>query len=383
MHARWMALGLGMATLLAAPAAWADRVALLPSRGGGTDPAARPALDGDLAGALAKLGHTIVPAPELAAAAVTTVTDGVADTLEEYRAIGVATRADWVLVGSIEPAVTTARVELSACLVRMGRVESVAREVARAAEAPQVQEMLAVLLRPEGIGAGELPWERQRPPAPPPPQLPPMPPQQQVIVTPPIAPPAPPIEGRVQLDYPLGQRDVWPAYSGGKRGFFGVNLGFAAAAARPAPAAGNGASMVGAIRGGYAAGDAGIEPFAELGGNLVGPRALWIAAGARWMLSPTTKRGSDGLLRGVPFFLGPELVVGAFIRLGGESTGPDGTVYSSSSSANAVLGAAFDLAYALSPSVQLEAQLGNLRWVPTGDGAIVLLGATLGMSVRF
>ena len=48
-----------------------------------------------------------------------------------------------------------------------------------------------------------------------------------------------------------------------------------------------------------------------------------------------------------------------------------------------MLGAALDLALALGPSVQLEAQLGNLRWIPASDGAIVLVGATLGVSIRF
>jgi len=62
---------------------------------------------------------------------------------------------------------------------------------------------------------------------------------------------------------------------------------------------------------------------------------------------------------------------------------PDGATYSTSASAHAVLGAALDLALALGPSVQLEAQLGNLRWIPASDGAIVLVGATLGVSIRF
>src|SRR4051812_28818471 len=101
MRARFLASSLAIATLLAAPAAWADRVALLPSRGGGADPAARPALDADLARGLAALGHTLVPPVEVAQALVASVTDGVADTPDEYRALGAATRADWVLVGSV------------------------------------------------------------------------------------------------------------------------------------------------------------------------------------------------------------------------------------------------------------------------------------------
>jgi hypothetical protein len=374
-----MAPAFAGAWLLAAPSAWADKVALLPSQGG-TDAAARSGLDSDLARGLTALGHTVISATPAAAG----VTDGVADTPEEYRAVGAATRADWVLGGLVEPAVTTARVELVAYLVHLGRIESVAREVPRERSTPAVQEMLAVLIRPEGIGAGEFPWERvnPKPPAPPPPAetRPPS------MVTPPApAPPTvPPIEGRISLSYPTRTAEVWPAYSGGHRGLAGATLGLAIPAARPGAATGSGASFVGALRLGYAAGAAGLEPFAELGGNLFGPRALWLNAGARWMLHPLRKRGSDGLLRGVPFFIGPELSAGVFVRLGGSHvTATDGSSYSSSAEAHPALFASLAVAFALSPSFQLEAGLGNLRWVPTGNGSILLLGATLGGALRF
>lgn len=377
MPLRWITPALAAAMLLAAPSAWADKVALLPSRGG-ADPSFRSVLDTDLARGLTALGHTVIAASPSAAG----VADAVADTLEEYRAVGAATHADWVLVGAVEPAVATARVELTACLVRMGRVESVAREVNQTRTAPEVQEMLAVLVRPEGIGAGELPWEkapRPPPPAPPPAEKPPPP-----VVTPPPAPPAaPPIEGRVGLSYPTGAAEVWPAYSGGKRGLVSVGLGFSAPAARPSAAKGSGASFVSAVRAGYAVGDAGIEPFAELGGNLAGPRALWLNAGARWMFSPFLKRDNDGLRRGLPLFLGPELTAGLFVRLGISGVTDEGKSYSAGAEVHPVLGLALDGAFALSRSFQLEAQLGNLRWVPTAEGSILLLGATFGGALRF
>jgi hypothetical protein len=149
-------------------------------------------------------------------------------------------------------------------------------------------------------------------------------------------------------------------------------------------AAGSGASFTGALRGGYAIGDSGFEPFAEFGGNLVGPQALWIAGGARFLFSPSLARGSDGGYRGGPFFLGPELLIGAFVKLpGADVVGANGTIYSSKSEAHPVLGAAFDLAFALSSSFQLEAQLGNLRWIPASGGSLLLVGATLGGSLRF
>jgi len=48
-----------------------------------------------------------------------------------------------------------------------------------------------------------------------------------------------------------------------------------------------------------------------------------------------------------------------------------------------MLGAALALSLALSPTLSLESQLGNLRWVPGGSGTIVLVGATVGATLRF
>ena len=89
MRARWIAPALATAVLLAAPSAFADRVALLPSHGG-PNPDARAALDGELARGLTALGHTVVAAN----AAASGVLDGVADTPEEYRRLGQVCPAD-------------------------------------------------------------------------------------------------------------------------------------------------------------------------------------------------------------------------------------------------------------------------------------------------
>ena len=176
---------------------------------------------------------------------------------------------------------------------------------------------------------------------------------------------------------------MWPPYSGGKRGFVSAVAGFSVPVVRPGVAVGSGASFVGALRAGYAAGDLGFEPFVELGGNLVGPRALWVDAGARWMFSPTIKRGPDGVLGGVPFFIGPELLLGTFVELpsGTEISGNE--VYSAPASARFLGGLSLDLAFALSPSFSLESQLGNLRWAPGGSGTLFFMGATVGATVRF
>lgn len=386
---RLSAPALGAALFFFAHAAYADRVALLPSRGG-LDPNARAQLDADLAKGLAALGHTLVPAQDVANAVRAGAADGVADTVEEYRAIGGSTQSDWVLAGVVDPAVISSRVELSACFVRMGRVESVAREVNRNQSPQEVQEMLAVLVRPEGIGAGELPWEKGKPPMQTPP---PQPPPQQVPppfnpfqpqFQPQLPPQPPPPPGKASIDYMRTTEWVWPVYSAGHRGFLGAQLGFSMPAVRPEPhGPSKGAAMVALVRGGYAVGDRGIELFGELGGNLAGPKALFVGAGVRWMLNPTLNKGQDGVSRGISLFLGPAIVAGAFVRFGASTPPEAGSPYSSSTVANAMLGASFDFIMAITPRVQAEASLGNLRWVPTGDGSILMLGATLGVSFRF
>ncbi|WP_437733376.1 hypothetical protein [Sorangium sp. So ce1335] len=362
-----------------APAALADRVAVLPARGG-TDAAARSAAEADVERGLAALGHTAIPDGAVAAA-LKGVADGVADTADELRAVSAQTGADWVLTGTVEPAVTTARVELTAYLASTGRVESVAREVDRDQSARQTQEMLALLLRPEGVGIGELPWERPaRAPAA---GAPPPPLEDETVVLPPVpaAPPAPPAK-EVLMAYPLGPERVWPAYPGGRRFSVSASLGAAVAAARLPGASGSAASMVGAARVAYAPGDRGFEVFAGGGGNLVGPFAGWIEGGARLMLTPSMTP-HEGAWRAFPLHVGPAIHLGAFFRSGAGVAGPGGATYRGDLEVHPALGASLDVALALGPSVQLEAQLGNLRWVPTGEGSLILLGATLGAGARF
>ncbi|WP_438016762.1 hypothetical protein WMF18_39175 [Sorangium sp. So ce315] len=357
-----------------APAALADRIAVLPARGG-TDAAARSAAEADVERALAALGHTPVPDGAVAAA-LEGVADGVADTADELRAVSAQTGADWVLAGTVEPAVTTARIELTAYLASTGRLESIAREVDRDRSAQQTQEMLALLLRPEGVGIGELPWERPAP-APPPPAA------GETVVVPPVpaAPAALPAD-EVLMAYPLGPERVWPAYTGGRRFAVSASLGAAVAAARLPGASGSAASLVGAARVAYALGDRGVEVFTGGGGNLVGPFAGWLEGGARLMLTPSLAP-HDGAWRAFPLHVGPALHLGAFFRSGAGVAGPGGATYRGDLDVRPVLGASLDVALALGPAVQLEAQLGNLRWVPAGDGSLLLVGATLGAGARF
>jgi hypothetical protein len=141
---------------------------------------------------------------------------------------------------------------------------------------------------------------------------------------------------------------------------------------------------VGAARGGYAFGDSGLEAFGEIGGNLFGPQAMWIDAGARWLWNPMRRRGGDGVLHAGPLFLGPEADLGVFLRFPGPSVvGDNGVSYQGSTAANATLGLSLDLVVPVTRSFALEAKVGNLRWVPTGSGSILLLGMTAGAGLRF
>ena len=371
-----IAAALSAALLLSATEAAADTVAVLPSRGG-DEGGARSTLDIELVRALGALGHRVVDEADTKRALAAGVADGVADTNEEYQAIGAGTKADWVLVATIEPAVVTQRVELTAMLVSQRRVESVAREVEKARSLVETQEMLTVLLRPEGIGAGALPWEKQTKPKAARPVA------QPVAVTPP--PVKPSGKKLVHMDYMFTREDVWPAYAANRRIFVTAAQGFSVAASTPGTAGADSSSnaIVGHIRAGYALGDDGLEVFANLGGNLFGPRALWIEAGGRWMWTPSLHiQPPSGDYYALSFHVGPELTLGPLIRLPTKVVAETAT-YEGSTEAFFTLGAALDMVLAITPMIRVEAQVGNFRWVPTGEGSLVLFGATLGGQIRF
>jgi len=398
MRLRVSACALVPALLLCAAPALADRIVVLPSQGQ-ADPALRLGLDQDLNRGAASLGHSIASEVETHAALMR-VADGSADTPDEFALVANGLRADWIVSAKLAPAVSTAHVEIVVYLASLGRVESVARDVDPSKQAAQIQEMLAVLLRPEGIGMGALPWEQAPPPPPPqppPPQpqppQPPQPPQQnpwamgQPGAFPfqqPPPPPPPVVANEVSMTYLGGDRQtIWPPYTAGKPAFVSAVVGFSSAVSSPGGASGSGGAFVGGLRGGYAVSDRGIELLAGLGFNLAGPRALWIDLGGRWLFSPTLHREPDGRQTGFAFHVGPELTLGPFVRIGRDVTRPDGVTFEGENATFFSIGAALDVVLALTPALRIDAQLGNLRIVPTGDGAIVLMGATAGVTYRF
>lgn len=379
-----------VAVLLAASEARADKVAVLPFASAPSASAeARvdtPELERARAwtkAALVASGH-VLPNESEQLSAEMAVKDGVADTSDECRAAGRASGSPWTLTGRLERSVTSAlpgtppgtspgtqtntpaggaaptsgasassaqaspsyRLELEACQVGTGRVESLARTVHPAAAESEVREMVALLVRPEGIANAEIPWNDDAPPLPqaPPPEapLPTSPPQ-----APPPAEPAPAVAHAYAEGHPLA---------------LGLSLGVSGALVRPGSARGSTAALPigGAL--GYA-----IEsvPGLELRGvfdvNVAGPRALEAAAGARYML---------GVLPQHRFFVGPELVAGALVTLGASKDGR----FLTRGSAVASLG--------VGERVQLELA-GDLAGAFGGAGTLVLGGATARALVRF
>src|SRR5579859_3483970 len=130
------------AVLLFAAPAWADKVLVFHAQAVGTVSAEKLGeATKATAGAVTQLSHKQPSAAETTKA-MATVKDGVADSKEEYLAAGKAASSDWTLVGRVEDHAATYRIELEACQVSSGRVESLAREIDPAQGQQQISEML-------------------------------------------------------------------------------------------------------------------------------------------------------------------------------------------------------------------------------------------------
>src|SRR6185369_17249983 len=137
--------------------AWADKVAVMPFSSTNNVPrleleeARKWARE-----AVANRGHSFASDNEMVSAEAA-VRDGVADTSQELVAAGKAAGAQWSLVGRVErndhpsatlpdgreeEGYTTYRLELEACQVQTGRVESLSREVLPDEGADDIAEML-------------------------------------------------------------------------------------------------------------------------------------------------------------------------------------------------------------------------------------------------
>ena len=341
--------------------ALADKVALLAPTGGDT-PQDDAKLLLDLSGGITSLGHTLVSDSDVKAAIAADPTLA-ARTPDALNALGKKLGADWVISATDTPAVATVRVEIGASYLTASRFQLVGREVHRDKSTSEVREMLVVLLRPEGVGTGALPWETA--PVVPPPK--PHEPELKVQVTKPEPSKPPPLPAKPSEPY--GGRHV---------GFLSAGLGVDGLVKRPKGATGSAASLVGVVRGGVAIGATGLEPYAQLGGHLAGASALWVEAGLRWMAIPVLH--DEG---GVGLHIGPSLHGGVFVVPGHTATGPDGRTYATSSQTTGTLAGAIDVALRFAGRVQLDAQLGEVRWAPLSQGSTVSVGGNLTAGARF
>ncbi len=152
----------GLAALGVASSAAADRIATLRARAEAGTETDRIALDRGTEDAEHALGHTTASAGEVLQG------EGAAGDLlgtsAGLVAVGKTTNSDWVVQAHIlKPAGPNAspRIEVEACQVSTGRVETLARDVDLHGDlAAQLRPMLSLLLRPQGIGDDPLPWEQ-------------------------------------------------------------------------------------------------------------------------------------------------------------------------------------------------------------------------------
>lgn len=340
-----------VALLSAAPSAWADKVAVLPF----TSPKGLPKPDVDQARAWTKKAVVTrgdaLPSDSEMLSAEMAVKDGSPDTSVEYRAAGRASGSQWTLTARVDRAehdgFSGYRVELEACQVESGRVESLAREIDPDDAETEIGEMLALLLRPEGIANAEIPWQTGAPRKPKPkPKLAPPPP-------PPAPPPAPP---------PPPEPVVKHAYAEGHPFAIGGSIGVSDALAHPEQARGPSFAMPLGATLAYALGSVpGVELRGVLTSQVVGPKAIEVSAGGRYAIAVLPQHR---------VFVGPELLIGTHVAIGAEKTAR-------------LLGhgSAF-VAVGLGDRVQLELA-GDLSAALGGSGTLLLGGGTARALLRF
>jgi hypothetical protein len=293
-------LAVALLVLSASGIARADKVTVLPFQvDRGARAASREVLeaarDATRRAAVAR-GHTLPSASEMRTAEMA-VRDGGTEQSATLRAAGRASSADWVVIGFVAPGEEAYRLELFASQVDSGRLESVAREVLPTHARGQIGQMLDLLLRPEGVGSGEMAWPEVPPDAPSEPEPEPEPP----ATDPPIHPeppcrPVAPDKARIRY---------------GTRPFaVGIGADVMQAVVRPAEAQGDATVGLGSIHVAYALEAVpGLDLHGDVGAVVFGPSAVRFEAGARYLLAP---------FRGVRLHVGPELGIGALVTTGAD-----------------------------------------------------------------
>ncbi|HNS99058.1 MAG TPA: hypothetical protein PLJ27_08965 [Polyangiaceae bacterium] len=332
MRRRWYAATIAVALVLLDVAAWAEVVLMLPPSGQGVQESFAGHLRKDSRLAVVELGHQLV-AEEQEVAALRTISDGLADDATEFETLAHHTHANWVVSPVVHLTDGGVRLELTAFLASTGRCETVARELDRDSLQPQVREMLAVLLRQEGVGTGALPWEK----------------------SPSALRSSPPGEKRIETEQTASStqepsRSFMP--------LLGATFGGSTTLARPEQAVGSSTAWQGGVRAGIRFGEA-LELALGLRSNIAGPKATGFDLSARYGF-----RISEGIR------VGPELAPGGFVQGGGAQR--------TSLSLRFSLVGSLDI----TPHISIEAQAGDITWVATGEESLFLGGATLAAVAR-
>ncbi len=326
--ALFLASAAALATMLSATSALADIVALMPAEGRVPGKALTSTLAHETRYAIMELGHSLVSEVELEAVA-RQIADGKADDADEFDLIAKKTGASWVVVPVIYSDTAVYRLELTAYMAETGRSESVTRDIDAEHIHQQVVEMAKVLLSASGVGTDALPWEATTPP-------PTIPNAQQQQTTRKLA-----------------------ATSGGMQLLAGLTLGVASAISRPDEATGSSTAFHGGLRAGIQL-DSPFEVALGLRANLSGPKAKGVDVSARYWIPVTPG-----------FKLASELAPGLFFMGGGAQK------------TSFMLRATAVGSVKVSDKVTVEAHVGDVTWVPSSSGTVLLGGATVGSMVRF
>jgi hypothetical protein len=345
---RFAALLFALALLFAPRLALAEKVAVLPfaSSGNATSVDLDKAREATRA-AIEKTGRTLPSSSEMLTAEMAFKGEHGGGT-KGYQAAGRASSSDWTILGRVETHGATYRLELEACKVESGRVESIAREIEPAKALDQIAEMLALLLRPEGVANADIPWERATPVIPAKPAKPAQSTSTQVTTNGPEKPAEP----------------AKPKHAYAENAPVNLAVGGAvfSAASRDSRAQGSATSGQLEVAGGYAFSQVpGLEARATIDVAVAGPQSFSADAGARFMLPivPTLR-----------VFAGPELALGLFATEGAEKT------------ARFLARGALVGSVGVGERVQIEVA-GDAAYAAGGSSGILLVGGALRGGIRF
>ncbi len=140
----------------------------------------------------------------------------------------------------------------------------------------------------------------------------------------------------------------------------GLGPSVLAAADRPANARGSATTLAVSGSFGYALPSVqGLELRADVGGGVIAPRSFFATVGARYAFAPLGK-----------LYVGPELMLGAFVPIGGDKK------------ARFLAVAAPTVGYAVTSQLSVEAH-GDVAYAAGGTGGLLLVGGGARAWVRF